>query len=314
MPHGHLLHVALWTILGAQDLFGSERQEVQSELWLWSLISSSAISPCHDVYIQLGDIIGKKEVVVASLASDQSGNSSVPLLWLEYSDSLVHRWAGGKGQTVSCSCFDSQATNMDTWPTITFFFPFPASWSIVRVTEWYSPTSVNTRDCPGKAARCKYLKSQPPKCTGWCRQEKEQVRRGRPDALGWLHKPSFLPFVYFCLLMLSLVCLIWLFWVKSGISYDMFSFLDKISSSFVLWEMWRGEWEHFPLLCRFLQSRVYHASLHQIFSLMDLSGLQDLKGHHIFFPLSGYWALLFREWPLLEVLLQGVYNFSAISV
>ena len=53
-------------------------------------------------------------MAIASLAGDQSGTSSVPLLWLESRDTLVHRLAGGKGQTVSCSCFDSQATNMDT--------------------------------------------------------------------------------------------------------------------------------------------------------------------------------------------------------
>lgn len=58
--------------------------------------------------------MGRKEVVVASLASDQSGTSSVPLLWLESRDTLVHRLAGGKGQTVSCFCFDSEAPNMDT--------------------------------------------------------------------------------------------------------------------------------------------------------------------------------------------------------
>jgi len=50
--------------------------------------------------------MGRKEVV-ASLASNQSGTSSVPLLWLESRDTLVHRLAEGKGQTVSCSCFNS---------------------------------------------------------------------------------------------------------------------------------------------------------------------------------------------------------------
>lgn len=65
-------------------------------------------------------------MAVASLASDQGGTSSVPLLWLESRDTLVHKLAGGKGQTVTCSCFDSQATNMDTCPTITSYF-FAAS-------------------------------------------------------------------------------------------------------------------------------------------------------------------------------------------
>lgn len=40
MPYGHLLHVVLWTALAAQDLFGREGHEVESELWLQSLISS----------------------------------------------------------------------------------------------------------------------------------------------------------------------------------------------------------------------------------------------------------------------------------
>lgn len=70
--------------------------------------------PCHDVYVQRGDTTGGKEVAIASLASDQCGNSSVPLLWLESRDTLVHSLTGGKGQTVSCSCCDSQAPYTDT--------------------------------------------------------------------------------------------------------------------------------------------------------------------------------------------------------
>lgn len=52
-------------------------------------------------------------MVVPSLAGAQGGTSAVPPLWLESRDTSVRRRAGGKGQTGSCSCFDSQAPDMD---------------------------------------------------------------------------------------------------------------------------------------------------------------------------------------------------------
>lgn len=40
--------------------------------------------------------------------------------------------------------------------------------------------------------------------------------------------------------------------------------------------------------------QLHPTSLHQVLSFMGLSGLQDLKGHHSSFPVSGYWASFFR--------------------
>lgn len=45
--------------------------------------------PCHDVCVQLGGVVGRKEMAVTSLASDQGGTSSVPALWLESRDALM---------------------------------------------------------------------------------------------------------------------------------------------------------------------------------------------------------------------------------
>lgn len=67
----------------------------------------------------------------------------------------------------------------------------------------------------------------------------------------------------------------------------------------------------FPFTVQFLTEQSTPLSLHQVFPLVGLSGLQDLEGHYRSFPVSGYWALLFREWPLLEAFLQGFTTFQS---
>ena len=139
---------------------------------------------------------------------------------------------------------------------------FAASWLIMSSSTapylWKPETHWS---CPRKAAQCKYLKSQPPKYSGSSRKESKS-EAGFLMLLSGCTTPAFLLFsgssALFCLLLECLVHLIWLFWVKSCISDDTFSFLDKTSSVFILWE-WRKQQdmfccshraeEHAQLLC-----------------------------------------------------------------
>lgn len=62
---------------------------MESIVCLQSLVGRSGLLPCHDVCVQLGGVAGSKEMAVISLASDQSGTSSVSALWLKSRDTLM---------------------------------------------------------------------------------------------------------------------------------------------------------------------------------------------------------------------------------
>lgn len=68
-----------------------------------------------------------------------------------------------------------------------------------------------------------------------------------------------------------------------------FLFSDKISLILCSLRDVKKETRTFPFTVQ-----LHPTSLHQVLSLVGLSGLQGLKGHHSSFAVSGYWASLFR--------------------